>query len=186
MDGAMLAALTPVPQRAGEVHEQLELTMMNCRHERRYLQRAHEHVKANIGILQKHRRKAVLVNIYKILQEVAVLRTAKTHLMDLLGKQQFKPAIEVGGSCFMARAHGAQLWTACNEIVGSWSQLQCISEIVANFGDTSQLIETHLNKSFASLCESITLGSYINLFEAYKMIGPHASSRCTRADSGQA
>ena len=96
-------------QRAGEVHEQLELTMMNCRHERRYLQRAHEHVKANIGILQKHRRKAVLVNVYKILQarnvpkangsylaqEVAVLRTAKTHLMDLLGKQQFKPAIEV-------------------------------------------------------------------------------------------
>ena len=52
-------------------------------------------MKANLGILQKQRRKAVLVSLYKILQEVSVLRTAKQHIIALLDRQDFKPAIEV-------------------------------------------------------------------------------------------
>jgi hypothetical protein len=61
----------------------------------RYLQQAKDHMKANLGILQKHRRKMILLNMFKALQEVSVLRTARQHVVNLLQAQQFKPAIEV-------------------------------------------------------------------------------------------
>eukprot|EP00051_Salpingoeca_urceolata_P010868 m.133496 g.133496 ORF g.133496 m.133496 type:complete len:999 (-) comp16888_c2_seq1:220-3216(-) len=143
--------------RVSELQEELDMTRVICKNDRRHLSRAANSQKAGLLLARRVRKRNRFVGVAKTLRAIAMLRHASEQCDQLLAENDSESAIE--------------LWQECSHTAQQYHMFNCVGDLASELVESQARIVEHLDRQLEAQTKSLDLEAYGKLYRSYQTLG---------------